>query len=322
MLVDSVIPTPEALEMVVRLRENVERTIRGKTEVVDRVIVCLLAGGHVLIEDLPGLGKTTLAHCLARSIDCDFSRIQFTSDLLPSDIIGVSIYDERERAFSFQRGPIFSNIVLADEINRTTPKTQSSLLEVMGRGQISVDGQTHILPPPFMVIATQNPVDFEGTFPLPDSQMDRFLMRIEMGYPAFESELDILKSGHLHYDDDDVEVVVYRPDVVALQAATRGVFVEDSIYRYIVELAVATRAEPAFRSGVSPRATLSLKAAAQASALSRGRAFVLPEDVRSVVLSVFGHRLVLAQAMADPMEERRSVAGQLQQIVERVAEPS
>lgn len=322
MLVNSVTPTSEALEMVVRLRENVERTIRGKTEVVDRVIVCLLAGGHVLIEGLPGLGKTTLAHCLARSIDCDFSRIQFTSDLLPSDILGVSIYDERERAFSFQRGPIFSNIVLADEINRTTPKTQSSLLEVMGRGQISVDGQTYILPPPFMVIATQNPVDFEGTFPLPDSQMDRFLMRIEMGYPAFESELDILKNGHLHYDDGVVEAVVSQADIMALQAATRGVFVEDSIYRYMVELAVATRDEPAFRAGVSPRATLSLKAAAQASALSRGRAFVLPEDVRSVVLSVFGHRLVLAQAMADPMEERRSVAGHLQQIVERVSEPA
>ena len=322
MSIESVALAPSVLERIERLRDNVEATIRGKTDVVDRVIVCLLAGGHILIEDLPGLGKTTLAHCLARSIDCGFSRIQFTSDLLPSDVIGVSIYDERIRDFTFQPGPIFSNIVLADEINRTTPKTQSSLLEVMGRAQISVDGTTHVLPPPFMVIATQNPVDYEGTFPLPDSQMDRFLMRIEMGYPAYESELEILKYGHLHYDDSEVAAVLSQSEVLDLQALTRQVFVEDSVYAYMVQLAAATRQEAALRSGVSPRGTLALKAAAQATALTAGRSFVLPEDVRAVVQPVFAHRLALAQSMADPLEERRSVAGLLQQVVERVEEPS
>ncbi|MFT4901258.1 MAG: MoxR-like ATPase [Lentimonas sp.] len=322
MSVATVDPALKALERVERLRKNVERTIRGKTDVVDQVIICLLAGGHILIEDLPGLGKTTLAHCLARSIHCSFSRIQFTSDMLPSDILGVSIYDERERAFSFRRGPVFANIVLADEINRTTPKTQSSLLEVMGRARISMDGETHILPPPFMVIATQNPVDYEGTFPLPDSQMDRFLMRISMGYPAYESELEILKSGHLHSDNDEVDAVLSQAEVVELQAFTREVFVEDSIYAYMVQLAVATRDGTAFRSGVSPRGTLSLKAAAQARALTQGRAFVVPEDVRSVVPSVFGHRLALSQSMADPLEERRVVAECIQQIIERISEPN
>ncbi|MGJ8651831.1 MAG: AAA family ATPase [Opitutaceae bacterium] len=317
-----VIPAPRAFETVERLRKNIERTIRGKSEAVDRVITCLLAGGHILIEDLPGLGKTTLAYCLARSIDCSFSRIQFTSDMLPSDIIGVSIYDDREREFTFKRGPIFANIVLADEINRTTPKTQSSLLEVMGRAKISVDGQTYTVPPPFMVIATQNPVDYEGTFPLPESQMDRFLMRIEMGYPDFEYELDILKDGHLHYDNLEATPVVSKNDIVELQGYVRDVFIEDTVYEYIVKLVAATRAESEFRSGVSPRGTLSLKAAAQARALANGRAFVLPEDVSSMVLPVFGHRLVLRKPMADPFEERRSVEGLLHKIVDATPEPS
>jgi len=318
----SVIPAPRALETVDRLRANIERTIRGKTEAVDRVIICLLAGGHILIEDLPGLGKTTLAYCLARSIDCSFSRIQFTSDMLPSDIIGVSIYDEKAKDFQFKRGPIFANVVLADEINRTTPKTQSSLLEVMGRGKLSVDGQTYTVPPPFMVIATQNPVDYEGTFPLPESQMDRFLMRMEMGYPDFEYELDILKGGHLHYDHMEASPVVSRKDVVELQGYTRQVFIEDTVAEYIVRLVVATREEPAFRAGVSPRGTLSLKAAAQACALSQGRAFVLPEDVQSMLHPVFSHRLALRKSMSDPLEERRSIEGLLTRIEERVAEPA
>ena len=317
-----VIPAPRALETVDRLRINVERTIRGKTEAVDRVIICLLAGGHILIEDLPGLGKTTLAYCLARSIDCTFSRIQFTSDMLPSDIIGVSVYDEREKAFTFKRGPIFANIVLADEINRTTPKTQSSLLEVMGRAKLSVDGQTYTVPPPFMVIATQNPVDYEGTFPLPESQMDRFLMRMEMGYPEFGHELDILKSGDLHYDHLQADPVVSRNEIIELQGFARQVYVEESIYEYIVRLVAATRKESAFRSGVSPRGTLSLKLAAQARALAKGRAFVLPEDVQSLALPVLTHRLSPHQPSSDPMEERRSVEGMLWTILEATTEPA
>ncbi len=319
---NQVIPAPRAFETVERLRKNIERTIRGKTDVVDKVIICLLARGHILIEDLPGLGKTTLAYCLARSIDCSFSRIQFTSDMLPSDIIGVSIYDERSREFTFKKGPIFANVVLADEINRTTPKTQSSLLEVMGRAKISVDGQTYTVSPPFMVIATQNPVDYEGTFPLPESQMDRFLMRIEMGYPDFENELDILKEGHLHYDHLEAAPVVSKKEIMELQGYTRDVFIEDSVYEYMVKLVAATRAEREFRSGVSPRGTLSLKAAAQASALAKGRAFVLPDDVQSLVLPVFGHRLALRKPMSDPLEERRSVEGLLQKLIESTPEPS
>lgn len=315
------IPAPRALETVARLRLNVERTIRGKTGAVDKTIICLLAGGHLLIEDLPGLGKTTLANCLAKSIDCSFSRIQFTSDMLPSDIIGVSVYDERTREFSFRQGPIFANIVLADEINRTTPKTQSSLLEVMGRAKISVDGQTYTLPPPFLVIATQNPVDYEGTFPLPESQMDRFLMRMSMGYPDPADELQILQGRHLHHDQLNADPVVSRQEVLQLQQHVRAVFIEDSVYAYMVNLAVATRAEASFRAGVSPRGTLSLKAAAQARALAQGRAFVIPEDVDALLLPVFGHRLSLRKPMSDPLEERHSIEGLLTELLERTPNP-
>jgi len=317
----NLIPAPRALETVERLRVNVERTIRGKTGAVDKTIICLLAGGHLLIEDLPGLGKTTLAYCLAKSIDCSFSRIQFTSDMLPSDIIGVSVYDERTREFSFRQGPIFANIVLADEINRTTPKTQSSLLEVMGRAKISVDGQTYTLPLPFLVIATQNPVDYEGTFPLPESQMDRFLMRMSMGYPEPAFELQILQGGHLHYDQQDADPVVSRQEVLQLQHFVREVFIEDSVYAYMVNLATATRAEASFRAGVSPRGTLSLKAAAQARALTQGRAFVIPEDVDAMLLPVFGHRLSLRKPMSDPLEERHSIEGLLAELLQQTPKP-
>lgn len=318
----SVIPAPRALVAVERMKASIEKTIRGKSEVVDRVIVCLLASGHVLIEDLPGLGKTTLAYCLARSIDCSFRRIQFTSDLLPSDIIGVSVYDEKLKEFSFKRGPIFANVVLADEINRTTPKTQSSLLEVMGRGKISADGQTYSVPPPFMVIATQNPVDYEGTFPLPESQMDRFLMRIEMGYPEAEDELGILREVDLRYDHLETDPVVSRQEIHELQEFAREVYVEDSVLHHIIEIVHATRREPDFRSGVSPRGALSLKIAAQARALAKGRAFVIPEDVVELVAPVFVHRLSLRRRMADPLEERRTVEGLLAAIVESTPEPS
>ncbi len=318
---DTLIPAPQALETVQRLCANVEQTIRGKTEAVEATVTCLLAGGHILIEDLPGLGKTTLAHCLARSIDCSFSRIQFTSDMLPTDVLGVSVYDERKKEFVFKKGPIFANIVLADEINRTTPKTQSSLLEAMGRAKISMDGQTYTMPPPFMVIATQNPVDYESTFPLPESQMDRFLMRISMGYPEFASEVEILKGRHLYHDQTDVDPVVSRTEIIELQSFVREVFIEESVFEYVVRLAQATRDLKELRSGVSPRATLSLKAAAQARALSKGRAFVIPEDVNTMVLPVFSHRLALRKPMSDPMEESRSIEGLLTQLVESIADP-
>ncbi|MFP4166478.1 MAG: AAA family ATPase [Opitutales bacterium] len=318
---ETVIPAPRALDTVERLRNNIERTIRGKTEAVDKVIIALLAGGHVLIEDLPGLGKTTMAYCLARSIDCSFSRIQFTSDMLPSDIIGVSIYDEGQRAFAFKKGPIFANIVLADEINRTTPKTQSSLLEVMGRAKLSVEGETHAVPLPFMVIATQNPIDYEGTFPLPESQMDRFLMRMEMGYPEFEYELDILKNGDLQFDHLEAEPVVSREEIVELQAFAGEIFIEDTVFDYILKIARATRESTALRAGVSPRGTLSLKVASQARALAKGRSFLLPDDVRALAPSVLSHRLTLMKPVADPVEERRTIEGILEEITDSIPEP-
>jgi MoxR-like ATPase len=305
-----------------RLRANIGRTIKGKDAAVDRVIVALLAGGHILIEDLPGLGKTTLAHCLAQSIHCEFSRIQFTSDMLPSDIIGVSIYDERERSFVFKEGPIFANIVLADEINRTTPKTQSSLLEVMGRAKVSVDGATHQVTLPFMVIATQNPVDFEGTFPLPESQMDRFLIRMEMGYPEFKDELSILEAGAQHYDDVQTDPVLTQVEVLELQAQAKSVFLETSVAEYILKIVAATRESAEFRSGVSPRGTLAMKSAAQAWALILGRNFVIPEDVRALVEPVFGHRLTLKKTLSDPLEARRRVEVLLGEILEGIPTPS
>jgi len=318
---DTSIPISRVLETVKKLRSHIEKTIRGKTDVVNNVIICLLAEGHVLIEDLPGLGKTTLAYCLARSIDCSFSRIQFTSDMLPSDIIGVPVYDEQERAFVFRRGPAFANIVLADEINRTTPKTQSSLLEVMGRGKLSVDGHTYKMQPPFMVIATQNPVDYEATFPLPESQMDRFLMRISMGYPARNFELEILKRGHLHYDHLEAERIVSHDEIIEMQSFVREVFIEDTVYDYILRIVHATRENKAFRSGVSPRGTLSLKVAAQARALSMGRTYVLPEDVSELVIPVFGHRRVVVKTMLNPLEMQEAVESFLGEILESTAAP-
>jgi MoxR-like ATPase len=224
----------EAKQMFDRLQANLRRTIKGKDDVVAQVLVCLAAGGHLLIEDLPGLGKTTLAYALARSMDCTFARIQFTSDLLPSDVTGVAIYDETVKEFVFKR-------VLADEINRATPKTQSALLEVMDRGKVTIDGQAHAVGAPFMVFATQNPVDYEGTFPLPESQTARFLMRLQMGYPQGADELDILRTASLGYDAIEINPVVTRGDVIKLQALARQVFVEDSVLEFILKIVAATR---------------------------------------------------------------------------------
>src|SRR5687768_275161 len=207
----------EAKSALDRLRTNMRVTIRGKDDVIDQVLICLVAGGHLLIEDLPGVGKTTLAYSLARSMDCSFSRVQFTSDLLPSDVTGVAIYDETVKEFVFKKGPVFANIVLADEINRATPKTQSALLEVMDRARVTIDGEAHAVGTPFMVFATQNPVDYESTFPLPESQMDRFLMRLQMGYPGAADELDILRTAHTHYDAIALDPVMSREDVLQLQ---------------------------------------------------------------------------------------------------------
>jgi MoxR-like ATPase len=312
----------EARQALNRLRTNMKVTIRGKDDVVDQVLICLVAGGHLLIEDLPGVGKTTLAYSLARSMDCAFSRIQFTSDLLPSDVTGVAIYDETLKDFVFKRGPVFANVVLADEINRATPKTQSALLEVMDRARVTTDGESHAVGSPFMVFATQNPVDYEGTFPLPESQMDRFLMRLRMGYPQALDELAILRTARGGYDAIALNPVVTRTEVLALQAVGQQVFVEDSVLEFILAIVTATRTEAEFRAGVSVRGGLALRAAAQARALVFGRDFVLPEDVVELVAPVFTHRLALARQTSDALEERQAVTSALKRIVAAIPLPT
>jgi len=317
------IPAPRVRETLERIKRNIAKVIHGKDTVIDQVLVALVGAGHLLIEDLPGLGKTTLAYCLARSIDCSFSRIQFTSDLLPGDILGVSIYDERLKEFVFKKGPIFANIVLADEINRTTPKTQSSLLEAMDRSKVSMDGKTYAIGQPFMVFATQNPADYEGTFPLPESQMDRFLMRLQMGYPDFDAEMTILRSAEPRraYDMLDLDPVVTHTDIVEIQQYAPAVYVEDSVLEYILKVVTATRTEAEFRAGISTRGSLALKLAAQSAALCNGRAFVIPADVNQVVRAVCVHRLGLRRPAADVLEERRAVEGILSQILDRLPQP-
>ena len=303
------------------LKDRMGKIIRGKSEVLDNVLICLLGGGHVLLEDLPGMGKTTLAYALARALSGTFQRIQFTSDLLPADVLGVSVFNEKIRDFEFKPGPVFANVILADEINRTTPKTQSALLEVMDRGRISIDGSTHRVGQPFMVFATQNPVDFEGTFPLPDSQMDRFFMRLEMGYPSYEDELLVLDAGFRHYDQIAADPIVDLESVLKWQSLVADVFVEESVLEYMLKLVVATRSESTFQSGVSPRGALALKSAAQARALYLGRTFVLPEDVGEMLLPVCCHRLKSVPHGSNPLDERRRVEGVLRHILETVPVP-
>jgi MoxR-like ATPase len=304
-----------------RLHASICKTIKGKAEVVEQVLVGLAAGGHLLIEDLPGLGKTTLAYALARSMDCSFSRIQFTSDLLPSDVTGVSIYDERLREFVFKKGPVFANIVLADEINRATPKTQSALLEVMDRARVTIDGEAHSAGSPFMVLATQNPVDYEGTFPLPESQMDRFLLRLHIGYPGNKDEMEILRSSFLGYDSILLDPVATRGEVIQMQSLVPQIYIEESVLDYILKVVSATRAEATFKAGVSVRGALSLKLAAQARALLKGRDFVMPEDVLVEAPSVLVHRLALARSAGDALEERRQVAADLRRIMASIPSP-
>jgi MoxR-like ATPase len=312
----------EAKQALDRLRASMRTSIKGKDDVIDQVIICLVAGGHLLIEDLPGVGKTTLAYALARSMDCAFSRIQFTSDLLPGDVTGVAIYDETAKEFVFKPGPIFASVVLADEINRATPKTQSALLEVMDRARVTVDGVSHPVGSPFMVFATQNPVDYEGTFPLPESQMDRFLMRLQMGYPQPADELEILRVARTSYDAIALNAVITRSDVLRLQALVTQVFVEDSVLDYILRIVTATRSEAEFKTGVSVRGGLALRTAAQARALVHGRDFVLPDDVVQLVTPILSHRLSLARQTSDALEERRAIVTVLRRIVASLALPT
>ena len=288
---------PEALEFGPRLRrlqQAMETAIRGKPEAVKHSVVCLLAGGHLLIEDVPGVGKTTLARSLAQAFDCTFHRIQFTSDLLPSDILGISLFNQAEQAFEFRRGPIFANVVLADEINRTTPKTQSALLEAMSEGHISVDNQTYTLPRPFMVVATQNPVEHHGTYPLPESQLDRFMFRIRMGYPEGEAEKEILRQLADGPAAGQITPVLQARDILEAQQAVAGVRMDESLLDYLLAIVDATRHSEFLVTGVSPRGSLALHRAAQALACFEGRAYCLPDDIKRLAVPVLAHRVIVS----------------------------
>lgn len=285
-----------SISLVQGIQDNIARVIKGKPHVIELTVVTLLARGHVLLEDVPGVGKTTLAHSLARSLDCSFKRIQFTSDLLPSDIVGVSLFNRQKQAFEFMPGPIFANIVLADEINRTTPKTQSSLLEAMSESQISVDNQTHRLHQPFMVIATQNPAEYHGTFPLPESQLDRFLMRLQIGYPTAEEEKRVLERPQSMHPAEALEPVATAQDVLDLQAQVDRVLMDESLTDYLLSIVQATRHSELLSLGVSTRGALALNRAAKALAFVRGRSYCLPDDIKELAPVVLSHRVMLSRA--------------------------
>ncbi len=301
-----------------RLIANVEQVIVGKREAVELTVIGLLCQGHLLIEDVPGTGKTMLARSIARSLGCSFSRIQFTPDMLPSDVTGVSIYNQATRQFEFRPGPIMAQIVLADEINRATPKTQAALLEAMEERQITVDGVTRPLPRPFMVLATQNPIEYEGTFPLPEAQLDRFLLRIRLGYPGMEDEIRILERQQFRHPIEVLERVATVEELEAAQEAVRGVYVAPVLKRYIVDLVRRTREHPDVYLGASPRGSLTLYRAGQARAAIYGRDFVLPDDVKALALPALGHRLILG-----PAARMRDVSPEeiLQELLDRVPVP-
>jgi len=286
-----------SLDLIRRLEDNVSRALVGKPEAVRLAVVGLIARGHLLIEDVPGVGKTTLASALARSIGGGFQRIQFTSDMLPSDVLGVSVWEPKLSEFVFKPGPLFTNIVLADEINRTTPKTQSSLLEAMNEAQVSLDHSTYPLPRPFMVLATQNPREYEGTYPLPESQLDRFLLRIRIGYPEAADEKEVLR-GTLTPSPARLAPVLSIDEVLELQEAAEQVKAEESVLDYLVTLVTATRRSPLLALGVSPRGSLALLRAARARALTDGRNFLLPDDIKELAVSALAHRVMVKARMS------------------------
>ena len=282
----------DTMQLIRDLQLNMEQVVLGKTDVIRMCLVALLAGEHVLLEDVPGVGKTLVAKTLAKSVDGSFNRIQFTPDLLPSDIVGSSIYDDKTREFHFNKGPIFANVVLADEINRTPPRTQSALLEAMSDGQVSVDGRTHQLSPPFIVIATQNPFEFEGTFPLPESQLDRFLIRISMGYPERDDERAVLMSHREQEPVNSLRPIISCTQILNLQQVVRAVRVEESIYDFVLDIVAATRESDELRVGVSTRGALCLYRSAQALATVRDRDYVVPDDVKDLAIPVLSHRVI------------------------------
>ena len=274
--------------------ENIEKVMIGKREIAELSIVALLAGGHVLLEDVPGVGKTMMVRSLSKSVGTNFKRIQFTPDLLPSDVIGVSIYNPKTLQFEFRPGPIVGNIILADEINRTSPKTQAALLEAMEEASVTIDGETLDIPKPFFVMATQNPIEYEGTYPLPEAQLDRFLLKIKMGYPTAEQEIEVLRRAENRQPIQEIEAVMSVEELLTLQQHVKQVYVEDGVKSYIVDIARATRNHSNVYLGVSPRASIALMKAAQAYAFMQNRDFVKPDDVKYLAPFVFGHRLILA----------------------------
>ncbi|MFV0387671.1 MAG: AAA family ATPase [Pyrinomonadaceae bacterium] len=304
-----------AISKIALLQENIETVIRGKTGTVKLALAALFAGGHLLIEDVPGIGKTTLAHSIARSLALSFQRIQFTSDLLPSDVIGISVYHQAIGGFEWKPGPIFANIVLADEINRATPKTQSALLEAMAEHQVTFEGITHPLPPPFMVVATQNPTEHHGTYPLPESQLDRFMLCVEMGYPDNENEKKILAQHGTESNLENLQPVMTETDVSALQKLSKSVTVNESLIDYLLAIVEKTRANEAIEVGISPRGSLALLHSAQAYALIEGRDYCTPDDIKALVLPCFAHRIILRSSMRNFVRTANEAESILNEIV-------
>ncbi len=296
-----------------KLNELLNEIIKGKEEVVRMSVVCLISGGHLLIEDVPGVGKTTLALGLARATACSFNRIQFTSDLLPTDILGVNVFNPANRQFEFKTGPVFANIILADEINRTNPKTQSALLEAMNEHRVSIDRETHVLPDPFMVIATQNPMEYHGTFPLPESQLDRFMMHIHMGYPPFDQEKKALMEMRPIEDLENLDPVVTVDEILVARQRVNAIHVDESLIEYILQLVQATRRHDEIRLGVSTRGARFVVQAAKGHAFIHNRSFVVPDDVIAVAQHVVGHRIVLKRHQ-DLREARQVVADLLRRV--------
>ncbi len=303
------------------LLRSISSVVRGKEDVIQLALTTLLGRGHLLIEDVPGVGKTTLAQALARSFDCSFQRIQFTSDMLPSDVIGVSVFNPATQGFDFKPGPIFANIIVADEINRTTPKTQSALLEAMNESQITVDNHTHPLPKPFLVLATQNPIEHHGTYPLPESQLDRFLMRIRMGYPSRASEKEIIRNNSGAAPVDKICALMDAADVIAMQEATSQIRVEESLLDYSLEIVERTRQTEQLSLGVSPRGAVMLHRAAQARAFLEGRDYCLPDDFKRLVVPVFAHRVVVSSRYVSTQKKSEQAETILREIMDTTRVP-
>jgi MoxR-like ATPase len=318
---EALAPGVDAVGRIAVLQKAIETVIRGKSETVKLALVALLAKGHLLIEDVPGIGKTTLANSLSRALDLDFQRIQFTSDLLPSDVIGLSVFNQRQDDFEWKPGPIFANIVLADEINRATPKTQSALLEAMAEEQVTVEGFSRSLPSPFIVIATQNPSEHHGTYPLPESQLDRFMLRIHMGYPTLTDERQLLRDRETVNPIASLKPVMSREELFELQEMVGGVRMDEALLDYLLEIVDHTRRSESLELGVSPRGSLALFRAAQAMAVIEGRTYCIADDIKRLVLPVLGHRVILNSRTSTLRNRNREVQNVMHDILQKVNVP-